>query len=273
MAFLDDYFQAVAHKMPGLSLKLRQARLPDTPEGFVRKAYTSAFILSLLLTLTILGFGKPFNMPVWIPFLAFPLLFLLLKSFFLHQPDAIIAKRKRQIESELIFATRFLMIEIQSGVNLYDAMINLAENYEGIGKEFSDIINKVQLGTSLEEAVEEATELTPSDNMKKVLWQITNSLKTGADMADALKAVSDQISREQLIAVNEYGRKLNPLAMFYMMLAVILPSIGLTMTVILSNFFPVNIKLGHLLGLAVFLGLMQLMFYNMILTMRPPVAL
>ena len=270
---LDTYFQAVAHSMPGLAVKLRQARMSDSPEGFVRKAYTSAFILTVLLVLVLIGFGKPFGLSPFIPLLTAPFFFLLLKSFFLHQPDAISAKRKRQIESELIFATRFLMIEIQSGVNIYDAMINLAENYEGIGKEFADIINKVQLGTSLEEAVEEATELTPSDNLKKVLWQITNSLKTGADMADALRAVSDQISREQLIAVNEYGRKLNPLAMFYMMLAVILPSIGLTMTVILSNFFPVNIKLGHLLGLAIFLGMMQFMFYNMILTMRPPVAL
>ncbi len=270
---LDNYFQAVAHRMPGLALKIRQARLSDSPDQFVRKAYVSAFMLSSLLSFSILGFGKLFTLPLWVPLLALPFLFIFFRAIFLHQPDAIIAKRKRQIESELIFATRFLMIEIQSGVNIYNAMINLAENYEGIGKEFADIINKVQLGTSLEEAVEEATELTPSDNLKKVLWQITNSLKTGADMANALKAVSDQISREQLIAVNEYGRKLNPLAMFYMMLAVILPSIGLTMTVILSNFFPVSIKLGHLLGLAVFLGLMQLMFYNMILTLRPPVAL
>jgi hypothetical protein len=46
--------------------------------------------------------------------------------------------------------------------------------------------------------------------------------------------------KEQKISVQDYGKKLNPLAMFYMMIAIIIPSLGVTMIVVLATFLGLN---------------------------------
>jgi pilus assembly protein TadC len=125
----------------------------------------------------------------------------------------------------------------------------------------------------MEDALNEAVEFTPSANFRKILWQIINAQQTGADISTALKSVVDQITKEQLIEIKEYGRRLNPLAMFYMIIAVILPSIGITMFIILSTFLELTLELPVLISIAVFLGFMQFMFLAMIKSTRPSVEL
>ncbi len=90
-----------------------------------------------------------------------------------------------------------------------------------MGKAIKQIVENVDFGATMEESIDEAIEFTPSQNFRKLLWQVMNSLRTGSDVTASLNAVVEQITREQIIAVKEYGRKLNPLAMFYMMIAVI----------------------------------------------------
>ncbi len=269
----EDYFSYLVKKDKSLILKLEQARIKDKPEDFLKKVYISSFFAAFTVALLTFVFVKMFVLPFYYILIVFFITFFMFIPFFKSQPDIIIKKKSREIEKELLFATRFLMIEIQSGVSLFDAMINISKNYEYIGKEFSEIVNNVNLGTSLEDAIENATEKTPSNGFRKVLWQILNSLKTGANIADSLNAVIEQITREQMIEVKEYGRKLNPLAMFYMIMAVILPSIGITMAVLLSSFLSLPLDLNVLLIIAGFLFFMQFMFYNMIRSMRPAVDL
>jgi flagellar protein FlaJ len=152
-------------------------------------------------------------------------------------------------------------------------MINVSKNYEIIGGYFKEIVDKVSMGTSMEDAINETIESAPSSNLTKVLWQILNSLRTGADISKSLSNILDQIAREQIIEVKEYGRKLNPLAMFFMVVAIILPSLGITMFIVLTTFISVNIDLAALLAIALVLGFIQFMFFSMIKSSRPAVEL
>jgi flagellar protein FlaJ len=97
-------------------------------------------------------------------------------------------------------------------------------------------------------------------------------LKTGSDISESLKAVVEQITREQIIEIQTYAKKLNPLAMFYMIIAVILPSLGITMLIVLSSFVSISLDLTILIAIAVMLGLLQLMFYAIIKSSRPAVG-
>ena len=267
----SEYFTYLAKKNPILSYKLQQAGIPDKAEDFIQKAYMLSAFLAVVLGVVVFIFLNTFQQnKLWsIPTAI--VLFFFLRTFFLHQPDAMLSKKEKNINKELVFASRFLLIEIQSGVPLFNAMINISDHYQYIGKEFKDIVNIVNLGTSLEDSIEQISERTPSISFRKVLWQILNSLKTGADISTSLEAAINQITREQMIEVEEYGRKLNPLAMFYMILAVILPSIGITMLVLVSNFLSLSLGLAALLSITGFLSLMQFMFFNVIKNMRPPV--
>ena len=116
-------------------------------------------------------------------------------------------------------------------------------------------------------------ETCPSESLIKILWQISNSLKTGSDIARPLKTVTENLIREQRILVNKYAKKLNPLAMFYMLIAIIMPSLGVTMLTIVSIFAGIQLNLMVLLFIVVLNGFMQFMFVAIINYIRPPVEL
>ena len=70
---------------------------------------------------------------------------------------------------------------------------------------------------------------------------------------------------------NEYAKKLNPLAMFYMLIAIIMPSLGVTMLTIISIFVGLKLNLLMLLLIACVNAFIQFMFVAMITSSRPPV--
>lgn len=216
---------------------------------------------------------KSINQPTIIAVYIFPFCFIIMFNYFLKIPDVKIRKKQVGISREIVFGTRFLMIEIESGVPIYNAFINVSKVYPVIGSYYGKIIDQINMGTSMEDAINETIELIPSANLRKILWQILNSIKTGADVTDALDSVLEQIINEQKIAVEEYGRKLNPLAMFYMLIAVIAPSLGSTMLIIFSSFVGFKIGMAELLTMAGLLCFMQFMFYGLIKSARPAVEL
>jgi len=244
----------------------------ERPVDFVKKIMMMAFYMTagicLIIFMVISKRGPPY---ILIPL--FPVFYVIMFFYMSKLPDAKIIKKEKEINKEIVFAGRFLIIEISSGVALYDAMRNIGEHYPNSGEYFNHILQKVEIGTALFDALNEEVEMVPSNNLKRIMWQIINSLRTGADMATSLSSVLEQISKEQMIEVKKYGRKLNPLAMFYMMIAVIIPSLGITMLVILSSFIDIELGLGIMLILAGFLGFVQLMFLNMIKYARPAVEI
>ena len=259
------FFKVLARNMSDLKLKLAQARIDEEPEHYVKKTFSTALFLTFALVIIAFTFV---NKPGVLIF--FPIILLFSFFYFLRYVDAKIEKMKKQINQEIVFAGRFLIIELESGVPLYNAFVNLGKNYEVIGPFFDEIVGEVNLGTTLEDALNEAVTLTPSPELRKLMWQVLNSMKTGADIAHSLNAVIDQIVRQQQIAVKEYGRKLNPLAMFYMMIAVIVPSLGTTVLIVLATFLGFGMPLPFLLAIAGFVGFVQFMFFAIIKSARPP---
>jgi len=192
--------------------------------------------------------------------------------YMLKTPALTIAKKRREIDAEVLFAGRYLLIEFWSGVPVFDALKSVSKNYGTISDYFAEIVEMVEAGVPIEEAIDQAIELTPSPRLRKLLWQIVNSLRTGADISNSLEVILNQIEREQMIEVKGYGRKLNSLALFYMMIAVILPALGGIMLVVVSSFTGITVNLSVLLVVVAFLAFIQLMFISIIKTSRPAVA-
>lgn len=260
---------------PDLAVKLRSAKMPDTPKEFLTKTLMFAMYGSIAFGFLAFLFTKGVN--PWTRLLV--MLGITLISFFLlfnyvsKLPDMTILKKSRDIDREIVFAIRFIIIEVESGVPIYNLLKNMISSYEHIGETCREIVERVNMGTSLEEALNEAVEYCPSDDFRKVLWQVMNSIRTGSDVSKPLRTVLDQVIRKQQIMVNEYGRKLNPLAMFYMMIAVIIPSLGITFLMLIVTFIGLKLSLDALLLIAVAVGFMQFVFYVIIKSSRPAVDL
>jgi archaeal flagellar protein FlaJ len=260
-------YKLLARTQPNLGMKLQQAGMIDTMDDYIKKTFRNSLTLAIAL-----GFIIFMLVPKFIVFFFALLLTPLFFMYFMKYVDVKIDKIRKEIDQEIIYAGRFIIIEIESGVSIYNAIQNVEKNYEYVGKYFGDIINKVYLGTSIEDAINDTMINTPSNNLRKVLWQIMNSMKTGSDIGPSLNSVVGQIMKEQQISVQEYGKKLNPMAMFYMMVAIILPSLGVTMVVILATFMGLKIGLVTLIGIACMLGFVQFMFLTMIKSSRPPIS-
>ena len=254
-----------------LKFKLKQAGMEDRPENFIKKTFISAFYVTTGLVAFTFLVLMSINFFSGLLFLIIPIIFFIMYNYLVKLPDLKIIRMEKEINKEIVFAGRFIVIELESGVPLYNAMANASKNFDVVGKYLKEITDKVSLGTSVEDALDEASELVPSNDLRKILWQIVNSIRTGSNTAKSLYSVIDQITKNQITEVNKYGKKLNPLAMFYMMIAVILPTLGMTMLIILSSFIKFELSLTILLALAGFLGFLQYMFISLIKFSRPSV--
>jgi flagellar protein FlaJ len=270
---ISTIYRLISNKFQGLEIKLKSAGMPDTKDEFIKKTFLTAGYTTLALFLILFLFLSqiPIKTKLLILILGIPSVFAILFMYFMKIPDAKIKSMEKEINKEIIFAGRFLIIEVESGVSLYQAMINIGNSYEVVGGYFREIIEKIKVGTTMEVAINDAVEIVPSANMRKILWQILNSLKTGSNISSSINSVIEQIIREQQIEVKEYGRKLNPLAMFYMMIAVIIPSLGMTMLIVLATFMGFKLTLGVLLSIVGLLGFVQFMFVAIIRSSRPAV--
>jgi archaeal flagellar protein FlaJ len=263
-----NFFKAFAAQFPSLKQKLVQARMEDEPEYYLQKTANTSMIVAATICFMVFGFTKSS-----VAFFIAPIIFIITFTYLARYVDVKIIRMNKEIAQEIIFAGRFLIIELESDVPLYDSFINLSKNYSAVGPFFGEIVQKVNIGTTMESAIDEAINSTPSPELRKILWQVLTSMKTGADVADSLNSAIDQIVRQQQIDVKEYGRKLNPMAMFYMMVAVIIPSLGTTMIIVLSTFVGFTLPLSFLLVFAFLIGFVQFMFLSVIKSSRPPMEL
>ncbi|MCA9478138.1 MAG: type II secretion system F family protein [Nanoarchaeota archaeon] len=261
------FYKRLSKIVPGLGDKLHQAGILDTPEEYVRKIFFTSLMIAIGLFLVFFVFFLSPIVILVVPF-AVPLLFMYLVKYV----DIKIENLRKRIDEEIVYAGRFLIIELESGVPLDKAFESIQTNYQVVGAYFGDIINRVYLGTNMEEAINDTLLSSPSPTLRRILWQLLNSMKTGSDVAGAINSVIDQIVKEQQIAVKEYGKKLNPLAMFYMMISVIVPSLGTTMLVVIATFIGIKLNLVVLLALAAFVGFVQMMFLSIIKSSRPPIS-
>lgn len=270
---IKSWSRPLARKFPDLRAKLEQANMDITPETFLENTLKSALPLSIgLIFLSIIILGI-LHIPLWFLIIIIPAIPLLSFFYLMQMPITKMRKVEKEVDQEIVYAGRFLLIELTAGVPLYNALENVSNAYGKVGKYFAEITRKIESGTPTERALDEVIEATPSENLRKLLWQINNSLRTGSDLNTSLSAIIEQIAKEQLIKVQEYARKLNPLVMFYLMLAIILPSLGITMLALLSTFIKISLGLGSLIGVAVLIGIIQFGFFAAIKSARPGVGL
>ncbi|MEK6907339.1 MAG: type II secretion system F family protein [Nanoarchaeota archaeon] len=258
----------IARSFPYLKVELEQANIELTPEQFIKKILTTSVIVSITLTIALAMVFYRLDVNLAFVLLAFPIIFAGMFFFFINSPKGKSNKITREIDHEIVYAGRFLLIELSAGVPLFDAMKNISDAYPVIGKYFKQIVDKVETGKPIEQAINEVSEITPSENFRKFLFQILNSMKTGGDVAHALESITEQISKEQLINIKEYGKKLNPMVLFYLLIAVILPSLGIAILALMSTFTGLTLSLSNLIGINFVIGILQLSFLSIIQGLR-----
>ena len=187
----------------------------------------------------------------------------------LKRLDVAMSRREHEIDKDVLFAGRFVLVKLNSGKPLINALFDASESYGVAGEYFQEIVEDIKLGTPLEDALERAYRTTPSKKFKKILFQINNALKIGVDVSSPLEAILEEISQEQLVEIQRYGKKLNSIIMFYLLAAIVVPSLGITLFSIVASMISLKIDLPVFLMILFFLMVVQLLFIAMIRGIRP----
>jgi pilus assembly protein TadC len=190
------------------------------------------------------------------------------------------SKKIRELEKDLLFATRHLMIQTTAGVPLFDAVVSVSEEYGNpkldygiISREFKKIVAEVRTGGGFTEALEKSAARNASLYYRKVVWQLANATRAGSDIGNVLKNMVEYLSAEQRIMIQDYGSQLNPLALFYMLTCIIAPTMGLIFLMILSTFVELNITPLTFVAILLLLLVLQITFVGLIKSRRPKVAI
>lgn len=264
-------YKEIASKYPELKRKLSVAHIDKSPEQFVERNIKIAGIMSVVV---LLGSFLLFS-GMGISLLLLPLVFFIallgLFHLFMHSVDVEIRKLAKQIDKDVLFAGRFLMIKLNSGKPLMNAIVDASNSYGVANMYFKEIVRDIELGTPLEEALEKASRYSPSKKMQRILFQITNALKIGVDVTNFLEAILDEIAQDQLMEIQKYGRKLSGLTMFYMLFAVVIPSLGITMFITVVSLIDIQVDFGLFMIFLLVLIIVEFSFISIFKSIRPTV--
>jgi len=239
--------------------------------SIVMRSFFFYFILLYLVATTILTiFAVSYS---YLFGLAGALVFTLFISFSqLVYPATFILKRQRDIEKNLMPALEDILVQLDSGIPLFSVLVNISDSgYGELSSEFKKAVRKIHSGYPEQEVLNELSKNNPSVLFKRTLWQISNGMNSGSDMTIVIKDSIKFLNEEQLIQIQNYGNKLNPLVVFYMIIAVIIPALSITFLTILSSMIGLTKEVTMTLFflLAVIVVFAQIMFIGIIKSRRP----
>jgi pilus assembly protein TadC len=262
----------LSKRIKNLELNLKQSKIKLRPGEYVSMCLTSTFFFlvtfSILISVLLIQFGFGYGAGIFSIF--FVSLFMFTQQ--IMYPRLRANRKIKDIEKNLLPALQNMLVQLSSGVPLFNVIATISDSdYGGVSKQFKIAVRKINAGEPQIRVLEELARDNPSLYFRRTMWQIISGMETGTDMTDVVKLSIDNLSDEQIIQIQKYGSQLNPLAMFYMIIAVIIPSLGITFIIILASFLnlsPTSVKFVFW-GLLAFVFFFQLMFIGMLKTRKP----
>ncbi len=258
---------------PRLKLELVQAGFALDEREYMGIALFSSIFMFFAVFLPLGSFLSTLSGPARgfaVAFAAGLFMMLVTLVYIRKYPSLLVHRNVASVERNLLFALRHFYVQVKSGVTLFDAMTSVSGgDYGAVSREFKAAIRKINTGASAESVLEEMALNNPSTYFRRSVWQISNGVKAGSDISALLKAVIENISSEQRIAIRRYGSQLNPLTLVYMMVAVVLPSLGVTFLLVLSSFSGLAVSEMMFWMILAMLVLFQFMFVGIIKSKRP----
>jgi archaeal flagellar protein FlaJ len=264
--------------VPGMKYDLQEADLDFTTAEYLTTALINGLIyfifLSILLTI-LATIQEKTIIEALRQGIGYGILILLLLLFALvRYPKIIAGKKAEQIDKSLLFALKDLLLQIGSGVSLYNGLVNVAKaGYGQTSTEFEKVAKAVNTGTPLDKALERMAVESKSDFLRRTTWQLINALKAGASLKEALRTIIDDLTRDQREKIKNYAQELNLWSLLYMLFAVAIPTIGATMMVILSSFAGFGITPTLFIVFITITFIVQLILIGFVKTRRPIVSL
>jgi pilus assembly protein TadC len=269
---MTNIFVSVVNAIyPDLKRDLFITNMNKQVDEFVKLTVLISIVMTLIFMIPITMLIFLFRAQNPALFISFFFCLILLLTFFivLKIPHFNKVNLGRRIEAEVAVTGRRLLIQLESGKSLMNSIIDVAKHKKESSKALEHIAYELYMGKPLEQAINEAIETSPSKTFRKIFIQIRNSLKTGADLKNTLKATLEDITREKTIEFESFGKQLNPIGLFYMIFGTIAPSLGVVLLTIVLTILRITIEFKVLAVFLLLIAIIQFVFIMVFAKMRP----
>ncbi len=228
--------------------------------------FVLVFALIFIITMTV----QPLHMALLFSLGLGALVFFVTVLYIKTYPHMIIKKRVKDIERNIIYGLRHIYIQIKSGVPLFEALVWVSQNkYGAFSEEIGQVVQEVNAGKPIESALEDIATKNPSTYFRRSIWHISNGVKAGGDVGSIVQSIIDNMTAQQRIEVRKFGSQLNPLSLIFMMVAVIMPTLGVTFLMVLSTFGGIAVTENMFWIIIAGVVLFEFLFLGMIKSKRP----
>ncbi len=239
--------------------------------GICMRTALRAFVILAVVATTALYFAGARRFLVIGPTISFLFAWFI---FIMQQtyPHIYASRKQKNIEKNLMPALEDMMVQLNAGVPLFSILVDISSSeYGELSEEFKKAVRKINAGMPQTDVLDELGKNNSSLYFRRTLWQISNGMKAGSDIAIVIRESMKSLNQEQVLQIQTYGNKLNPLIMFYMLISVILPALAITFLTIISSM--VNLAetstMGLFIGAFVLITIIQVMFLGLIKSTRP----
>ncbi len=123
--------------------------------------------------------------------------------------DSKIKKRSRELDYDAMYFFEILALSLESGKNLITALRLASNSIESsLSLEFREVIREVNLGKSLDKALDDAKSRIPSDSVNNIILNIRESNLFGNNIIDTLYNQIDYIREKLVLEQRSYIAKL-----------------------------------------------------------------
>ncbi len=275
--FLTPIGRNLSRIKPSLDSELVQLEINATPTQYMSMA-ALAFLLTFiemflfLMIVLVLIFESKATDFLLLVFISSTIMAFFIFMQFSFYPQNLLQLKAKKLNRDLLFALRHLLVQVRSGVPLYNAMVSLSQaDYGIVSEEFKQTAKEISRGVSQTEALSNMVMRTPSVYLRRVVWQISNALRAGSDLSQVIESLVKQFSEEEKVRLRRFGKELSPWALMYLMFTVIFPTMGIAMLLILTSLAPITITNEMFALFIVFFSSFQFFFIKFLKNKRPSV--
>lgn len=260
--------EKVARLAPGLSYDLKEIH-SDMDSG----TYGAAVLLnSLVWAGLVAAFIRLASGSLRASTAPAALTFFVLLIFLITRPRILAGKIAENIDKDLVYALKDLLLQVGSGISLFDAMVHVSQaGYGAISEEFRLTVQDIHAGESTDRALEKMANRTKSEFLRKAVWQMVTALRAGTSIETALKSVIGILENYQKNQIRNYTGELNLYVLMYMVFAVAVPGLGSTILIVLSAFGGARVSESTVLLIIGACFLIQFLIIGFLKSRRPAV--
>ena len=133
--------------------------------------------------------------------------------YYIFLPDLIInpkiKKRKQKLESEAMYFFEVLVLSLESGNNLYNAIRVTSDNIDSeLSNEFKKMMVDIEYSKSFDEAINDMKDRIPSDTINNILLNIRESNMFGNSIIGTLNNQLDYLRETKILETKAYISKI-----------------------------------------------------------------